>query len=98
MYYIFDSGCLKRWLDSHEFDVSLKCSAKSEKTRLDANEEFRKDRLDLCCKLYTKSAQLAPHKSLESALAFSNRSVVYMKLNKFEVELKLKLGYKYYTN
>jgi hypothetical protein len=76
---------LGRWLDSPEFDISLKSSAKSEKTRLDANEEFKKNRLDLCCKLYTKAAQFAPHQSLELALSFSNRSVVYMKLKKFEV-------------
>jgi len=39
----------------------------------------------MCYKLYTKAAQFAPHKSLEYALAFSNRSAVYLKLNKFQV-------------
>lgn len=76
---------MQRWLDSVEFKDSLKCSIKSQKTRLEANEKFKSDRLAECCKLYTKAAQFAPHKSLESALAFSNRSAVYMKLNMFQV-------------
>lgn len=77
--------CLEQWLDSAEFNDSLKSSVKSQKTRLEANGEFKKDRLKVCCKLYTKAAQFAPHKSLESALAFSNRSAIYMRLDKYQV-------------
>lgn len=76
---------MERWLDSPEFNVSLKNPVKSKDTRLKANEEFKKDQLKLCCKLYTKAAQFAPHQSTELALAFSNRSAVYMRLNEFKV-------------
>lgn len=76
---------MERWLDSPEFNDSLKSPAKSRETRLKANEEFKKNQLQLCCKLYTKAAQFAPHQSIELALAFSNRSAMYMRLNEFQV-------------
>lgn len=76
---------LEKWLDNPKFNDSLKNSIKSKETRLAANEEFKMNRLELCCKLYTKSAQFAPYKSIESALAFSNRSAIYLRLNKYQV-------------
>lgn len=76
---------MERWLDSPEFNDSLKSPVKSRETRLKANEEFKKDQLKLCCKLYTKAAQFAPRQSVELALAFSNRSAMYMRLNEFQV-------------
>jgi len=76
---------LERWLDDAKFNKSLKNIGKSKEVRLKANEEFKKDQLELCCKLYTKAAQFAPCKSIELALALSNRSAMYMRLNKFQV-------------
>jgi len=76
---------LEKWLDDPKFNDSLKNSTKSKNTRLVANEEFKMNRLELCCKLYTKAAQFAPYKSIESALAFSNRSAMYLRLNKYQV-------------
>lgn len=76
---------MEKWLDNDNFNISLKDSTKSKETRLEANDEFQKDQLESCFKLYTKAAQFAPYKSIELALAFSNRSAVYMRLKKYEV-------------
>jgi len=82
---LYHRSCLEKWLDDPKFNDSLKNSNKSKETRLAANEEFKMNRLELCCKLYTKAAQFAPYKSIESALAFSNRSAIYLRLNKYQV-------------
>lgn len=84
----FIRSCLEKWLDDSKFNESLKNSTRSKETRLAANEEFKMNRLELCCKLYTKAAQFAPYKSIESALAFSNRSAMYLRLNKYQECLK----------
>ncbi|XP_015369170.1 PREDICTED: uncharacterized protein LOC107165455 [Diuraphis noxia] len=84
----FIRNCLEKWLDDPKFNDSLKNSTKSKEIRLLANEEFKMNRLELCCKLYTKAAQFAPFKSIESALAFSNRSAMYLRLNKYQECLK----------
>ncbi|CAH1725534.1 SET and MYND domain-containing protein 4-like [Aphis gossypii] len=84
----FIRSCLEKWLDDSKFNESLKNSTRSKETRLAANEEFKMNRLELCCKLYTKAAQFAPDKSIESALAFSNRSAMYLRLNKYQECLK----------
>lgn len=76
---------MEQWLDDAKFNNSLKNSVKSKETRLKANEEFKNGRFQLCYKLYTKAAQFAPYMSLEFALAFSNRSAMYMRLNQFKV-------------
>lgn len=76
---------MERWLDDANFNESLKNTGKSKEIRLKANEKFKKNRLELCCKLYTKAAQFAPCNSVELALAFSNRSAMYMRLKKFQV-------------
>lgn len=82
---LYHRSFLEKWLDEPKFNASLKNSTKSKETRLAANEEFKMNRLELCCKLYTKAAQFAPYKSIELALAFSNRSAVYLRLNKYQV-------------
>ncbi|XP_060860952.1 SET and MYND domain-containing protein 4-like isoform X1 [Metopolophium dirhodum] len=84
----FIRSFLEKWLDEPKFNDSLKNSTKSKETRLAANEEFKMNRLELCCKLYTKAAQFAPYKSIELTLAFSNRSAVYLRLNKYQECLK----------
>ncbi|KAL4132470.1 hypothetical protein QTP88_009613 [Uroleucon formosanum] len=84
----FIRSCLEKWLDDPKFNDSLKNATKSKEIRLAANEEFKMNRLELCCKLYTKAAQFAPYKSIESILAFSNRSAIYLRLNKYQECLK----------
>lgn len=78
-------NCLERWLDDAKFDESLKNPIKSKEVRIKANEHFKRDQLELCYKLYTKAAQLAPCKSMELAISFSNRSAMYWRWNKFHV-------------
>lgn len=87
LYYCRD--CLERWLDDTHFNESLKNPTKSKEIRLKANEHFVKDRLELCYKLYTKAAQLAPCKSMELAIAYSNRSAMYWRWNKYHVRFIL---------
>lgn len=82
---LYHRSCLEKWLDDPKFNDSLKNTTRSKEIRLAANEEFKMNRLELCCKLYTKAAQFAPYKSIESALAFSNRSAIYLRLNKYQV-------------
>ncbi|VVC39982.1 Tetratricopeptide repeat,Zinc finger, MYND-type,Tetratricopeptide-like helical domain,SET domain [Cinara cedri] len=84
----FIRNCLEQWLASDEFNDSLKNTEKSKFIRFKANREFEKDYLEKCCKLYTKAAQYALYNSMEYALAFSNRSAVYMKLKRYEDCLK----------
>lgn len=76
---------MERWLNSDGFNDSLKDSEKSKITRLSANEKFKKDRLVECYNFYTKAAQYALYNSIEYALAFSNRSAVYMRQKKYQV-------------
>lgn len=78
-------NCLEQWLISDEFNDSLKNSEKSKVTRLRANEKFKNNCLEECCKLYTKAAQYALYNSMDFALAFSNRSAVYMRLKRHQV-------------
>lgn len=82
---VYYRRCLDQWLDSPEFNDSLKNSIKSNEIRMKANEEFKNNRLEFCYKLYTQAAQLALHDSFELALALSNRSAVCMKFNEFQV-------------
>ncbi|XP_050540761.1 SET and MYND domain-containing protein 4-like isoform X2 [Daktulosphaira vitifoliae] len=79
----FIRNCLERWLDSPEFNNSLKNNDTSIQLRLKANEEFKKEKWVLCYKLYLQAAKFALSDSLELALAFSNRSAVCLKLKNY---------------
>ncbi|XP_050422098.1 SET and MYND domain-containing protein 4-like [Adelges cooleyi] len=79
----FIRSCIDRWLDSPEFDNSLKNVNKSKHIRVEGNKILKLNDYEKCFNLYTQAAQYALPDSLEYALSLSNRSVVCFKLNKF---------------